>query len=407
MIGGNPTHRRAIGKVPGRRGDKFPGIDPLIRQGEFAATVPLIEALIETDHGNYAAWRLLSEVRLGLRQFEPARKAIERAVRLRPDNPHYRLLHGICLKETGAYREALAVLDDYLQNDPRNIRAHDALKVCHYRLGDTERALAAGRQKLILMDDVKAPEPLPKFLKRPDAGKCVFSFSLWGDHEQYCYGAMVNLRLSRIFFPDWLCRFYVADDVPRPVVDDLNRHGAELVRAQKEYPSIPNYMWRFLVADDPEIALFACRDTDSRICLKQAVAMRLWIDEPHAFHVMRDHVFHNELMLAGLWSGVGGSAIKMKGRIERFHKKNKYDSRYGVDQIFLSTEIWPRIKHDCLVHDSHYAYPNASGFPLGGRGDDNHHVGIGVHEPLSIKAELRLFGISFPLYRVGKGPSGS
>ena len=165
---------------------------------------------------NAAAWRLLAEARLGSRQFPLACEAIDRAIRLRPDNPHYQMLRGICLKEAGSFQQAVETLDEYLRGRPRDIRAHDALKVCHYRLGDEQRALAAGRQKLVLLDPQGDSGPRLAFRKRPDSGKRVFSFSLWGNSELYCCGAMVNLRLARIFFPGWVCRFYVSDDVPAP-----------------------------------------------------------------------------------------------------------------------------------------------------------------------------------------------
>ena len=42
----------------------------------------------------------------------------------------------------------------------------------------------------------------------------LITFSLFGDNPLYCVGAVENARLAKEIYPDWVARFYVAQDVP-------------------------------------------------------------------------------------------------------------------------------------------------------------------------------------------------
>ena len=39
--------------------------------------------------------------------------------------------------------------------------------------------------------------------------KKVIAFSLWGNDPRYLGGAIQNISLAKIFYPDWTCRFYL------------------------------------------------------------------------------------------------------------------------------------------------------------------------------------------------------
>ena len=42
----------------------------------------------------------------------------------------------------------------------------------------------------------------------------LITFSLFGDNPLYCVGAVENARLAKEIYPEWIARFYVAQDVP-------------------------------------------------------------------------------------------------------------------------------------------------------------------------------------------------
>ena len=51
--------------------------------------------------------------------------------------------------------------------------------------------------------------------------KKIISFSLWGTNPKYTIGAIKNADLAEEIYPDWVCRYYVAQDVPRGVLFKL------------------------------------------------------------------------------------------------------------------------------------------------------------------------------------------
>ena len=53
--------------------------------------------------------------------------------------------------------------------------------------------------------------------------KKVISFSLWGTTPMYTVGAVKNAELAPKIYPGWICRFYVSNDVPPPILDELSQ----------------------------------------------------------------------------------------------------------------------------------------------------------------------------------------
>ena len=52
--------------------------------------------------------------------------------------------------------------------------------------------------------------------------KKIISYSLWGDNPKYCVGAIKNAHQRQNFYPDWISRFYVHEDVSKKYVEELN-----------------------------------------------------------------------------------------------------------------------------------------------------------------------------------------
>ena len=394
--------KRALGGTSGslqfeKPAFKFPTIEPLLLYGRFSEAVSLAEKLLADDPENYAGWRVLYEANMGAGDFRSALDAIERAITLKPDNSNYQKLKAFCQKEIGDYRSATPVLEKLHVEFAADTAIIDALKVCHYKLGNTELAIKYGALKLQTMvkradqeDHAGLDDPEPQ-----NREKMVVAFSLWGRKLRYCFGAMINARLVNNMLPNWVARFYIGEDVPDFVVKDLRATGAEIVLEKHIAPSIPNYMWRFLIADDSDVARYICRDTDSRISAKELAAVDEWVKSPFMFHIIRDHIFHNDLILAGLWGGVPHKDLPMSDLIEDFQRMHRDDRRYGVDQAFLGTRVWPLIRQSTLSHDSYYAIGETRLFPCGERGDEQNHVGLAVVDPNLIEKEAHRFGLNW------------
>src|SRR5260370_40101846 len=113
---------------------------------------------------------------------------------------------------------------------------------------------------------------------------------------------MINLVLSRTVYPGWSCRFYVDAAVPAACVAFLRDDGADVRNIEDEYPGVGLFQ-RFLVMNDRTVGRFLVRDCDARLSAAEADLVRQWIDSDYPFHVVRDHVLHNELMIGCTWPG--------------------------------------------------------------------------------------------------------
>ncbi len=92
------------------------------------------------------------------------------------------------------------------------------------------------------------------------------------------------------------------------------------------------------------------RDVDSPFSLRERLAVDEWLASAFPFHAIRDHLYHCEPLMAGLWGGFTGLLPSMRSLTEKFGSQ---ESRY-VDQKFLRLEIWPRIREAALVHDRYF-----------------------------------------------------
>lgn len=181
--------------------------------------------------------------------------------------------------------------------------------------------------------------------------KKLISFSLWGANAIYNYGAIINCRLARKHLPGWICRFYVGPGVPQTVKQFLFNEEAEIVEASM-HPETPLQCLRFLPLADDRIARVIFRDCDSRLGSEEAELVGDWLESGYPYHVIRAHVLHNELILAGLWGGCGG-AIEIEKLIAEYFSFAK-TNKYGHDQKMLGSKVWPLIRNRCLVHDRFY-----------------------------------------------------
>ena len=177
----------------------------------------------------------------------------------------------------------------------------------------------------------------------------VIAFSLWGDNPKYTVGAVRNAEIAKEIFPDWTCRFYLGTDVPKHIVRQLGALDAECC------PMIGTcwngMFWRFFAADSHDTVI--CRDTDSRLGLREKAAIDEWLKSDKDFHIMRDHPFHATEILGGMWGARNGILRGIRTMIKQ-HSNGSFDNKYQVDQNFLRDVIYPMVKDDAMVHDEFF-----------------------------------------------------
>ena len=213
--------------------------------------------------------------------------------------------------------------------------------------------------------------------------KKIISFSLWGDDPIYNIGAIRNAELSPEIYPDWICRFYLGDNVPKETEEKLKQFDhVELVKVDEKNDWLST-VWRFYavdVEDGADVVIF--RDTDSRLTHREYEAVEEWLTTGRYLHIMRDHPNHTDPISAGMWGCLVKDFIRKinqevyvrygmeeisnlktilkdwlsneKRRTENeepnCYKLEDYTSK-GIDQRFLRDFIFKMMFEDRHVHD--------------------------------------------------------
>ena len=196
--------------------------------------------------------------------------------------------------------------------------------------------------------------------------KRVLAFTLWGDIPMYNVGAIQNAKHAIYIYPGFECWFYIHEpSVPKETVDQLRAfsHVRLFLRSDDLETSRP-LMWRFEAIDDPEVEIVLSRDTDTRIWLREHLAVKEWIQSGKPFHIMRDHIYHTGPILAGMF---GMRKLKeipsWKDKFDQAEQSEQAGKFY--DQIFLAKVVYPLIKDQAMIHASfHRNEPQAKPFPI-------------------------------------------
>lgn len=196
--------------------------------------------------------------------------------------------------------------------------------------------------------------------------KKVVSFSLWGDNPTYNIGAIKNAELAKEIYPDFECWFYIhKDTVPQETIDILNSFTNTKIifkTGDLNNESCKPRMWRYEPIDDLEVEIILSRDTDTRILLREKLAVDEWLSSNTLFHIMRDHPHHNFCILAGMFGTKKIPQIPNWSNI--INSYNKVDNRM-YDQDFLRDVIYPLIKNNSTIHSSfHKMEHHAKDFPI-------------------------------------------
>jgi len=324
------------------------GQDPAAAEAAFAEAARL-------RPGNLRILTGLADARFDRQDWEAAVAAYRTVLALSPSSHLVWYNCGVAACSAGRMAEAATAFRCASALDPDHLDTQEYLVATLFHCGRTVEA--ASEAGAILTRKAKAARegkqggrvaPVPA-ASQDGRTRRIISFSLWGSASLYMQGALENVRLAAEFYPGWTCRIHHDESVPASVLGELAAAGAELVAMDAGSGPVQGLFWRFLVSDDPTVSHFLCRDADSRLNSRERAAVDAWLASGLPFHVMRDHIMHTELMLAGMWGGRAGilppmaPLVKVAARAE--------DGRLR-DQRFLGRVVWPLIEGCCLVHDS-------------------------------------------------------
>ena len=366
-------------------------IRSLLRVGKNDEAIVALCGIVVTRPDDLDAKELLFDAFYHKRDWPPAYALADELMRRRPNEPRLQKQLIATLSNMKRYHEAIEQAQQYLARHGEDLTILDALKVAHFYIGKIDEAVRYGQRGIELRDAEANGVAKTMALVEPSgppSGENVISFSLWGTAPFYAYGAMINLVLSRTIYPGWTCRFYVDDAVPRACVAFLKDNGADVRRIEDEYPGVGLFQ-RFLVMNDKTVGRFLVRDCDARLSPEEAGHVKEWIDSGRPFHVMRDHVLHNELMIGCLWAGRTDCGIDIVALMKRFFTGGP-NARYGLDQRFLGLLVWPLIRGHSLVQDKYYRLPGLNTVALP---DPKSHFGAGYQNIATVRMEAEKLGI--------------
>lgn len=179
--------------------------------------------------------------------------------------------------------------------------------------------------------------------------KKIISFSLWGNNPKYTMGAVRNAEIALGQWNDWDCVFYVGADVPEEIIKKLTDLRAIVYNMSTS--GWNGMFWRFFAADSDDVVI--SRDTDSRLGLREKMAVNEWLASDKDFHIMRDHPFHATEILGGMWGARNGLLKGIKNAIASYNPRD-FNNKYQVDQNFLREMVYPKVKDRAMVHDEFF-----------------------------------------------------
>lgn len=181
--------------------------------------------------------------------------------------------------------------------------------------------------------------------------KKIISYSLYNNRPKDVINAIINCLLIPKIYPDWIARFYVDDTIP-DCIDKLLRTFAHVeVVTMPRHRGSEAMLWRFLPASEWG-AVMISRDADSWVSMREKVCVDQWLAGIKNFHIIRDHCYHSQKIMGGMW-GIRNDIIHdMKEGVEDFCKNGTYD------QGFLADRVYPNITHDLIVHYGNPQYNN-------------------------------------------------
>jgi hypothetical protein len=167
----------------------------------------------------------------------------------------------------------------------------------------------------------------------------VLAFSLFGSEERYTDGVLANAKLYRHIYPDWSMRVYYNRSVPQAVLQQLTRHGVELVQVANVHMN-PT-LWRFQAALDKRVLYFCSRDADSRLSVRESSAVYEWLRFNRDVHIMVDHPGHLGVytILAGMWCAKASAVRPYIQPLLGDARVGNFDPRAGEPHFFTDQTL--------------------------------------------------------------------
>jgi hypothetical protein len=287
-------------------------------------------------------------------------------------------------------------------NDPSSKNSHFDNKV----KDDKEETQRVGTLSSTASEPASRKAPYGEFCETRPRGekeewnmrKKIISYSLFLPDDQkgqeipeYLLGGLVaNIRLSQLYYPEWIIRVYVLNLSDQQIQDvlRLDDKRLEVVKCHDDSPlnqlgNARKMYTRFLVVDDPTVEYGMIRDLDSRLSIRELLAVNEWISSGLGFHTLRDHSAHVIAIMGCSWGAKRGT-INVTATVKQAlqdYPNSEVPGCCADDQNFLSKFIWNAVKDNAMDHDMdagrchNYGAKVCRKYPIGPRHDEKIFIG--------------------------------
>jgi len=197
--------------------------------------------------------------------------------------------------------------------------------------------------------------------------KKVITFSLWGNIPKYTVGAIKNAELANIFYPDFEYWFYIhKDTVDKEIIEKIQKiKNTKIIMKEGNLLTSKPMCWRFEAIDDPDVEVMMPRDTDTRILLREKLAVDEWLNSDKLIHIMRDHYkYHTHKIFGGMFGTkkipIITSWIDILNNFSQKNMKKHYDLH------FLNIIMSKINNNNIMIHSPYKLFPNENikNFPI-------------------------------------------
>lgn len=216
--------------------------------------------------------------------------------------------------------------------------------------------------------------------------KNIITFSVYGTDKLYQEGAIQNISKVKEFFPGWICRFYVDKKMNPKFIEKLYSYQNDFVEIhlKDRLDNIDGMFWRFAPVFEENFDILLVRDVDSIITTREKEYVEEWLKSNKRFHIIRDHPYHNSLIMGGMW-GVKGNLLH--GLKKKFVNWKIYSEK-TQDQYFLSKIVYPYIINDAYIQSDFIRYPLENLQKTNIKRIDNEFIGEPINNNRELEKEL-------------------
>lgn len=184
------------------------------------------------------------------------------------------------------------------------------------------------------------------------------SFCLYGQDPKYVVGAIRNACLMPSIYPEWEMHLWFDADVPLDAISQLTALRVKLHEMDGRFKQ--RMFYRLLIHDMAGVERYLIRDTDSRISLKEAAAVKQWIEAATVLHTIHDHPYHGRPVQGGLWGMWKERSVgPLPSMASLIEKSGLADiDKWGQDEEFLATYIWPLGRSSATQHGKVIPFPS-------------------------------------------------